>query len=165
MTPNFTLLLKRWGILKRLGERAAQPDCMNIRRWTNGKLIGYCKLLPDLPENFGAPYCATHRAGLQEALFQEALTVGAEVEFGCDIVSYVKDRAAVQLANGESITGDLVVAADGVKSTARSYVVPEEEGRPQETGYSAYRAMVEAEKITQHEDLAWILQNPVVNLW
>lgn len=122
-------------------------------------------MLPDLPENFGAPYLSIHRAELQEALFQEALTVGAEFRFGCDIVKYNVDQAVVEFASGERVSGDLIVAADGINSIARAYVVSEEEGKPQETGYSAYRAIVEAEKIMQHEDLAWILQKPVQNLW
>ena len=56
---------------------------------------------------------------------------------------------------------DLVL---GIKSEAREVVtglsIP-----PTATGFAAYRANVDIDKIRQDPDIAWIVEQPNINLW
>jgi 2-polyprenyl-6-methoxyphenol hydroxylase-like FAD-dependent oxidoreductase len=55
--------------------------------------------------------------------------------------------AALQLADGRSIEGELVVAADGIRSTLRPILLPEV--RPEYAGYVAWRGLVDEADLSQ----------------
>ena len=61
---------------------------------------------------------------------------------GSEVVAFDQDEAgvSVHLADGGSVQADLLVAADGVASTARGILVPE--ARPRYAGYLGWRGAV-----------------------
>lgn len=86
---------------------------MTFRRWQNGKVIAYTKLVPEFRENFGASYCVVHRADFHDALHKRAVQLGVEVKVDSRVVKYDVTAGAVELANGNVVSGDLIIAADG----------------------------------------------------
>src|SRR5688572_9309146 len=90
---------------------------------------------PDsLEGRYGAPLVAIHRGDLQNAL---AAKLGADsISFGAK-VKEVGERGTVRLATGEEREADLVVGADGLRSTARLTVIGAEE--PRSSGIVAFR--------------------------
>lgn len=107
------MLLDRWGLGPFLDGKIGEPEGMTFRRWENGNAIGYTRLIPDFRENFGASYYVVHRADFHHALHQRALQLGVEVKVDHRVVNYDLDAPSVELANGETLHADLVVAADG----------------------------------------------------
>ncbi|KAF2801272.1 salicylate hydroxylase [Mytilinidion resinicola] len=162
---NSTRLLLSWGLGDFFGSKVTEPEGMSFLRWQNGEKIGYTKLVPDFQENFGAPYYVVHRAHFHDALYRCALKLGVIVHVGCKVEAYNADAGAVQLANGVSYTGDLVVAADGINSIARREILKENDKKPTATGFAAYRATVDVEKIKADPELAWLLEKPSLNIW
>ncbi|KAI6291641.1 hypothetical protein MCOR06_005416 [Pyricularia oryzae] len=162
--PNSGRLLRRWGVFAQGEDLFTKPSCINFRRWQDGDLIGYTDL-GDFNTRFGAPYCVAHRAHLQRSLHARALELGVEVRLDSLVVAYRPDDAAVELSNGEVVQGDLIVAADGVKSIARNTLQPAQTDEPCFTGFAAYRATVDAEKIASDPEIAWILEKPALNIW
>ena len=61
---------------------------------------------------------------------------------GRGLVSFTQasDGVTAQFSNGESLHADLLVGADGIRSTVRQQVLPQ--ATPQYAGYSAWRAMI-----------------------
>lgn len=55
-----------------------------------------------------------HRADYRRILAEEATRLGAEVRFGCHVVSVDCQSAQVGLADGTAIKGDVVIGADGM---------------------------------------------------
>ncbi|TVY91554.1 FAD-dependent monooxygenase [Lachnellula willkommii] len=137
---NSSLLLERWGLSNFLSGKVVEPQGMTFRRWENGNAIGYTKLVPDFRESFGASYYVVHRADFHEALHQRALQLGVDVKVNCKVVDYDLKAPAVTLANADSLSADLVIAADGVKSVARRLVLGGIDHKPVHTGFAAYRA-------------------------
>jgi salicylate hydroxylase len=86
---------------------------MTFRRWLDGKEIGYTKLVPEFRENFHAPYYVIHRAHFHDALYRRALELGVEVKVASRVVKYDMDAPSVEMANGETLQADLIVASDG----------------------------------------------------
>ncbi|TLS29318.1 hypothetical protein PpBr36_00009 [Pyricularia pennisetigena] len=162
--PNSGRLLRRWGVFAKAEKLFAEPSCINFRRWQDGSLIGYTDL-DEFGTWFGAPYCVAHRAHLHEALHARALELGVELRLNSRVAAYRPDDAQVELANGEVVRGDLVVAADGIKSVARDTLQAAQAEEPTFTGFAAYRATVDAEKIAADPEIAWILQKPSLNIW
>jgi salicylate hydroxylase len=52
-----------------------------------------------------------------------------------------------------------------VKSTARKLVLGGEDLVPQPTGFAAYRATVNVEKMLADPEIAWLLEKPSLNIW
>jgi salicylate hydroxylase len=53
----------------------------------------------------------------------------------------------------------------GIKSDARKIVLGGIDQPPRETGFAAYRAMVDTERLKDDPDVSWLLDNPGQNLW
>jgi len=56
------------------------------------------------------------------------------------------DEVAVSLTNGQMMTGDLVVCADGIRSTARQILVPQ--AQPRYAGYLAWRGTIARDELS-----------------
>lgn len=116
-------------------------------------------------EKYSAPYYVVHRAGLQGALYECAKDLGVDIRLGAGVSKYDEKGAIVFLENGEVHTADLVVAADGIHSSARKIVLGGIDQPPQEAGFAAYRAVVDVELMRKDPEVAWLVDSPGQNLW
>lgn len=109
-----------------------------------------------------------HRADYQRVLADEARRLGARFRFGADVVKIDSsdERATVTLADGEELTADIVVGADGLRGNARTFVlgyVKEPEG----SGDLAYRITIPREKLEHDPDpfIRSIVTDSVSAIW
>jgi 2-polyprenyl-6-methoxyphenol hydroxylase-like FAD-dependent oxidoreductase len=103
-----------------------------LRRVDGGELAGFDPV--EIERRFGAPLVGVHRGDLQEALlaaFGSPPRTGAEVES--------VGPASVHLAGGEELEADLIVGADGLRSTVREWAIGAEE--PVDSGIVAWRGV------------------------
>ena len=103
----------KWGLGPFLGDSVVEPEGMSFRRWQDGTKIAYTKLVPEFRDNFEAPYYVVHRAHFHNALYQRALELGVNVIVNSKVGAYDAETATVQVMDGKSYNGDLVIAADG----------------------------------------------------
>jgi 2-polyprenyl-6-methoxyphenol hydroxylase-like FAD-dependent oxidoreductase len=112
----------------------------------------------DLGEAFRArfknPYAVVHRGDLHGVFLKHCrdndrieLRVDSEVE------RYDQDGSAVtaHLTSGASVTGSLLIGADGLWSNIRKQVVGD--GAPRVSGHTTYRSVIPTEQMP--EDLRW----------
>src|SRR6266851_1851295 len=94
-----------------------------------------------------------HRADLV-AMLADALPAGT-VHTGHRCCGFEQDgnAACVSFANGVSVEGDVVIAADGIHSELRPYVVPS--SRPVFSGSVAYRGLVPHERVPHWPTDRW----------
>ncbi|KAJ4421931.1 hypothetical protein N0V82_003428 [Gnomoniopsis sp. IMI 355080] len=163
--PNSGKLLERWGVTQHFANYVVQPAKMNFRRWEDGALIGVTDTSPEFAAQYGAPYFVVHRAHLHNALYEQALALGVKTRLNSKVDSYDAETATIITSDGSLFQGDLIVAADGVKSQARALVAPSGRGVPKPTGFAVYRATVDVEKMKPFPELAWILEKHNLNLW
>ena len=76
---------------------------------------------------FGSPYLLSHRVDLHEALKDMATSPNgpgrpAEIINGVHVVNYDAEAGTVELADGTTLSADLIIAADGVHSVASKHV-------------------------------------------
>ena len=81
---------------------------------------------------------------LNEALPAAHHRLGATVE----TVVAMDDHVDVKLASGESLRADLLIAADGIRSTVRSALLPKV--TPQYAGYVAWRGVCDEAVLSRH---------------
>uniref|UniRef100_A0A0D2XBW0 FAD-binding domain-containing protein n=1 Tax=Fusarium oxysporum (strain Fo5176) TaxID=660025 RepID=A0A0D2XBW0_FUSOF len=164
LTPNATRLLLRWGLKPSLEHLASSPEEFLIRRFDGRKVLGHRQnFAAEMLSKYKSPYWDMHRADLQLAMFERAKSLGIRFEFGTTVTDV--DLAIPQLTTdkGDKITGDLVIAADGLWSKTRSKVL----GRPSQpiaTGDLAYRIVLKKEDI-QDPELREFIDKPRVCLW
>jgi salicylate hydroxylase len=92
---------------------------IHVRRWDNSQLLG------TMPVNktFGQQV-VIHRADLHNAIIDRALALpNVELRENSTVTAVQFFPASVDLANGEIIRGDVVIGADGIKSTIRNHLL------------------------------------------
>ncbi|KAK5075318.1 hypothetical protein LTR64_001523 [Lithohypha guttulata] len=164
MPPNSARLLLKWGLGEYLDERVVEPTCITFRRWQNGAELSRTALVPDHRQKFGAPYYVVHRAHFHDSLHQLALKLGAKVKIASRVIEYDPETPSITLANGEVHYADLIVAADGINSIARETVTGARTDS-RNTGFAAYRATIDVDKIKADPEIAWIVEEAKINLW
>jgi 2-polyprenyl-6-methoxyphenol hydroxylase-like FAD-dependent oxidoreductase len=97
-----------------------------------------------MEEGFGDVSVAVHRADLQEVLLG-ALEPRDAVRLGIDFRGFEQDGDGIVacFADGREERGDLLVGADGLRSTVRARLLGD--GPPRYAGYTAWRGVVELE--------------------
>jgi salicylate hydroxylase len=146
--PNAVRLLEALGLLESLRAVAVRPDAIELVRWDDGSVLLHTPHGQAAEDALGGPLLDFYRPDLQETLVDAlpagALVLGARV---CGIEDH-GDRARVVLEDGRRIEADVVVAADGVRSTLRQLLVGADE--PVFSGTVVYRGVLarpEAEDI------------------
>jgi salicylate hydroxylase len=109
-----------------------------------GKMVNSIPLLTKTA--YGGDRVMYHRQDLHTALKRAATATRPEsdpvtIRTSSKVVSCDCSSGTVRLETGEVIEADMVVAADGIHSVLRKYVL-EEDVMPVPTGLSAYRFMV-----------------------
>ncbi|KAJ7213516.1 FAD/NAD-P-binding domain-containing protein [Mycena pura] len=135
VAPNFSRLLIRWGLGKQLLQHASKPEGATFLRCE-------CLLLAwgdAMTADYGAPYYHIHRADLLDMLHTLA-TPFMTLRLNSKVVAIDPSAACVTLENGDTLSGNLIVGADGLKSVVRTTIGPAK--APIDTGHSAYRAIV-----------------------
>lgn len=92
-----------------------------------------------------------HRGELHRILYQHALDRGIDVLLGQNVEDYFEsgDEAGVT-ANGKRYTADVVLVAEGVKSTGRRIVLGFDD-KPQPSGYAVYRSWFSTENVKKND--------------
>ncbi|KAH7389972.1 salicylate hydroxylase [Pyrenochaeta sp. MPI-SDFR-AT-0127] len=155
--PNAAKELIRWGVKDQMEAISSKPNRINYRSWKTGKPEGFTDMTTMLSK-YGAPYWQVYRPDYHNILYQKALEKGAKVRQGCTVKEFRPHKSSVVLESGEVVTGDLIVAADGVKSLARQTLPKGTE--PHETGDTCFRVVIPREKLTADPELAPFVHVP-----
>ncbi len=163
--PNVTRLLHGWGLEAALAHVAAFPAELRVRSAQKGGELGALSLGKTALHRYGAPYATVHRADLL-ALVLGAVQrqTGAQLQLDCALNTFSQSVDGVSVASVSAnsgapadVSGDLLVAADGLWSPIRQWLL--NDGSPRATGHLAYRALVEQSKLPQG------LRSPHVTVW
>ncbi|OZM72758.1 FAD-dependent oxidoreductase [Amycolatopsis antarctica] len=90
----------------------------------NGRALGGLPVGGELPDGSGA--VTVSRSDLYIALRDEAVRQGVQVEYGKRLTGARREGEGVraEFADGSSATGDLLIGADGLRSTVRYLIDP-----------------------------------------
>ena len=140
LTPNAVRALDGLGIGERLRERAARPTHRISRVWDTGEETSRLEMADSAEKRYGAPQLTIHRADLIGAL--EAKLPAEAQRFGHRVtgIDATGEGARLNLADGGTAVFDLVIGADGIRSSLRTALFGPE--HPRFTGLVAYRAVV-----------------------
>jgi len=103
---------------------------------------------------FGNPYAVVHRGDLHGVFLRACESHELiELRVNSEVTGYEQDGSSVtaKLANGERLTGRLLIGADGLWSNIRKQAIAD--GPPRVSGHTTYRSVIPTEQMP--EDLRW----------
>lgn len=107
-----------------------------------------------------------HRADLHNAIINRALALPTvELRENSAVVDVRFSPASVTLANGDIVCGDVVIGADGIKSTIRSHLLEDSTIKAVATGDAAYRIMLPRDIMEQDPELKELINEPQAIRW
>lgn len=148
ISANAGHVLAALGLSEAMDDIGKVPDIWRMRLHDTGEVAAEIELGSAHEEKHGQPYHLVHRAGLQRLLKDrfsdlapDGLTRGIKVA-GFD---EQKDGVTIRLSDGRKVKADLLIGADGIRSTLRNKI--SEPDRPVYSGSAAWRGIVPAERL------------------
>lgn len=136
--PNAIRVLREIGVADCLPQQTPADAESGLRRW-DGKLLA--KTDPAMIERrYGLPLLLLQRSTLHRALLTDG--IADLVQTGAEVTRITESDSGVraELLDGEPIEADLLVGADGIRSTVRAGLLGD--GPPRHSGLLTYRAIV-----------------------
>jgi len=159
LSPNATRILARMQVLEHLQERLVRPGQHRFVDWRDASALLTTPLGQNVEKTFGAIYAHAHRADLLNGLLA-ALGDLSKVKLGTEVVHVDQNAtgAFAQCADGTVVRGDVLIAADGVRSQIREQMFAP--GTPRHSGCMAWRGLTPAADISdlgfQRDSYIWM---------
>lgn len=148
ISANAAHVLEALGLGDELDRAAVLPERFEFRLYDSGELLHELPLGQAHARQYGAKYYHLHRADLHRllaarvaALDPQAVKLGAQA-VGC---TETATGVTVRFTDGSAATGELLIAADGIRSTLRNQIVGDVTA--EFTGYTAWRGMIPADRL------------------
>jgi salicylate hydroxylase len=149
---NGTRLLIALGLQEAMERVVCAATAKEMRLGTTGQSWQVFDLGDSSVERFGAPYWMVHRGDFHAVLLQAVRRMAPDAIHagnGCVGFEQTIDGVTLILADGQRVTGDVLIGADGVHSRIRQQMFGE--GRAHFTGIMAWRGLVPMERLPPHQ--------------
>jgi salicylate hydroxylase len=146
--PNATKVFAALGIADLISENAFRPESIEARMGESGLTLFEIPLAEHAEKVWGASYLHIHRADYVVALRAALKQFPAhKLHLGCSVAAYeqTKDGVTAKLSVGKTISGDVLIGADGIHSTIRTQMLGPDQ--PRFTGNVAWRAVVPMDRL------------------
>ncbi len=143
--PNASKILAALGLQQEIAARAFQPQALQTRMGETGRQIFSIALNAATLSHWGAPYYHIHRAdyvAVLSAALQARAPHALVLNASFSHYQQTADGVAAHMADGRSFEGDILIGADGLRSSVRRQMLGPEQ--PRFTGNMAWRAVVPA---------------------
>jgi salicylate hydroxylase len=148
LSPTAVLGLKHLGVFDEFRNLAYAPDYQVVRHYKTGRILAEVSRGEGTEEKYGARYYVIHRADLHGVLARAVAVNDPDairVSHRFSHLAQDSDGVTAMFENGAKARGDALIAADGVRSRARSLLFGAEEVRF--TGFVAWRGLVPMERV------------------
>ncbi|KPI41516.1 6-hydroxynicotinate 3-monooxygenase [Cyphellophora attinorum] len=159
---NSGRIFERWeGVVEDLDPIIHKSEGLNFHTW-DGEFL--TRQVWDSEKTYGRKING-HRAEIHEKVYLHAKARGIDIRFGQTVTDYFEtDDEAGVVCNGERLTADCVVSAEGVKSKGRKIVLGFED-RPKPSGYAVYRAWMKTDELAKKSSTKWFCHGDTHNGW
>lgn len=152
-----------WGLGSQIRKYSVSLSSIRLRRWQSGELLG----VSPINQQFGDQY-VIHRSELHRIICTAALDLPNVTLIKSSHVLRVDFFApSVFLSSGQTIEGDVVLGADGIRSCLRKQLLlcdgVIDRARP--TGDAAFRIMIPCSQMRGDPDLEALISEPAGTRW
>lgn len=161
--PSAARVLDNFGAWERILAADLAPTTHTTYRYADGEVLESINYAA-LQSRFGYPVMAVTRERYQRELFLEAINAGVEVRFACRVRHINETGPSVILTSGEHIEGDLIIGADGIKSTVRTVVLGSNDVEPIPEAV-AYQFEVPSQAMKSSPVTAPLMEGSLIHSW
>ncbi|EAT79589.1 hypothetical protein HBI56_149870 [Parastagonospora nodorum] len=142
--PNGARNFERWpGVIEDMQKVARQTSWLDLYSW-KGEFVTRQSFQE---ENNWGPRINGHRGELYGIMYAHAIARGMDIRLGQRVTDYFEnDERSGVIVNGEELTADVVIAAEGVRSRGRKIVLGFDD-KPKSSGYAVYRSWFSGDAI------------------
>jgi 2-polyprenyl-6-methoxyphenol hydroxylase-like FAD-dependent oxidoreductase len=142
--PNGARNFERWpGVIEDMQKVARQTSWLDLYSW-KGEFVTRQSFQG---ENNWGPRINGHRGELYGIMYAHAIARGMDIRLGQRVTDYFEnDEKSGVVINGEELTADVVIAAEGVRSRGRKIVLGFDD-KPKSSGYAVYRSWFSGDAI------------------
>jgi salicylate hydroxylase/6-hydroxynicotinate 3-monooxygenase len=140
---NAMHVLRGLGLENRLRADTFYPRSWNNRDWKSGEVLFDILFGREAEQAYGAPYLLAHRGDLHAALASAVPDEIVRLNHRLTGIDRTADGVRLTFDNGNVVTADAAIAADGVQSTVKTALFGDD--APNFTGRIAYRTVFPAE--------------------
>jgi 2-polyprenyl-6-methoxyphenol hydroxylase-like FAD-dependent oxidoreductase len=152
--PNAFHAFDYLGVGEAARNMAVYIDQLRLMDALTAEEIAHIDLGDKFRARFRNPYAVVHRGDLHGVFLKACRDSDLiDLRVSSEVIGYDQDGSSVtaQLANGERVTGSLLIGADGLWSNVRKQVTGD--GPPRVSGHTTYRSVIPTEQMP--EDLRW----------
>ena len=151
ISPNGNKVLDALGVFQKLKALSCDPERKEFRLWSTGKPWPMFSLGKTVIDNYGYPYLTVYRPDLHQTLADRVRELKADaIHLNSAVAGCEQDEnsATLILTNGERITGDALIGADGVRSVVRNTLWGNTD--PEFSGMVAWRGLIPMDALPMH---------------
>ena len=151
LSANAMQVLNYLGLSETIAKLSVRPNAYVFRLHDTGEVIGQFPLADQHEKLNGAPYNQLHRADLHDMLAAKAREFKKDVvRLNRRVAGFEENSAGVELffADGSRAKGDILIGADGVKSTVRKQIAGADHAAY--TGDAAWRLTVPTNRLPEN---------------
>ncbi|WPH01367.1 FAD-dependent monooxygenase OpS4 [Acrodontium crateriforme] len=156
--PNASRILISWGLEAELQAQAENRSDVLFVRYLTGETLAR---MP--PASSDLPNWLIYRPDYQRVLYDAAVQAGAIVRFDVHVTKIDQDNTRLEIGNGEFLTPDLILGADGIGSSTRKTILNDKVELKVTT--ANYRVLIPREKMLQNAQAAPYLHNAAAQVW
>jgi salicylate hydroxylase len=146
VSNNGARVLLHYGLKRDLEVYACKSEGTWYRDLGTDDELYNCRLGEWGEQHYGAPYYQIHRADLHRILCENIPAGWIKTSTHVTGVQVTSEGPVLDFANGQKLAADVVIGADGFRSTIREYVAPGI--TPRYSGFICWRALIPAERIS-----------------
>jgi salicylate hydroxylase len=145
LSANCVRILQRLGLGAQLQSIGVYPLAHQFRSWSDGAPILRTPLGETAEAAFGAPYYHAHRAELLDLLVAALGLDHVHLGHHVTAVAEANGKVTATSEQGLTVSGDVLVGADGIHSFVRQTLFGLD--RPRDSGNIAWRGTLPAERL------------------
>src|SRR5437868_165243 len=127
-SANAVKVLYDLGLRDALDRVGVKPNEYEFRRFDTGEVLHRIPFAQAHERNHGAPYYHLHRADFHQILLDKVRSLDPHcITLDAKVTGFSETALGVtlKLADGSSVTGDVLIGADGIKSAIRAQIAGE----------------------------------------
>ncbi|KAG4432275.1 hypothetical protein IFR05_012242 [Cadophora sp. M221] len=161
--PNAARVLDSYGLWEKFKASETIPVSNTTFRYQEGKVLEEVEYAA-MEGAFGYPVMAPSRAKYQRLLYAAAIESGVEVRLSSRITGLDESTPSVTLITGETIKGDIIIGADGIKSKVRNEILREDDVQPVPESI-AYQCNISEEDMRSDPLTAPLMEGGGIHSW